>query len=163
MHRCFEIVLYIFFTGSQGYKGQKGAPGVVSRMSAFSVHRTSSMHASSGNEVITYNTYTINIGNDFNIGTGFFTCDIPGVYYFAYTIETEGDAMAAVQLMKNGELQNDLEAVRKEGSRQIMQSQSIILSLQQGDTVNLQLYSDGRLDDTNNKRNTFNGYLIYEH
>ena len=73
--------------GQKGMSGSKGEPGSSeSRRSAFTVIRTRDQIASASHEVLDFTAVQTNVGNHFDIDTDRFTCQIPGVYLFIYSV-----------------------------------------------------------------------------
>ncbi|XP_028814664.1 complement C1q tumor necrosis factor-related protein 4 [Denticeps clupeoides] len=135
--------------------------------SAFSVARTTSVLGErvgrQAKDALTFDLEYINIGGHFNKTSGHFTCRFPGAYFFAYTIGKHPDRAVSVKLMTGkGEVQ--AMAFDEDSSRhREMQSQSLLLSLHQGDTVWLYSQQDERYGVYSNqgRYTTFSGFLIY--
>ncbi|CAJ1056972.1 complement C1q tumor necrosis factor-related protein 4 [Xyrichtys novacula] len=137
-------------------------PGPAGYRSAFSATRTNSM-VGGKQKAVTFNRQTVNIGGDFNPDTGHFRCRIPGAYYFSFSVGKFPKKMLSVILVKNGE---EVQAIayddyRKKGRK--VQSQSVMISLKQMDTVWLLLQQNPQYALYSNAGPyiTFSGYLVY--
>ncbi|CAJ1050006.1 complement C1q tumor necrosis factor-related protein 4 [Xyrichtys novacula] len=130
--------------------------------SAFSVARTNSMEGGP-KMTVTFDTVYVNIGGDFDPKSGMLRCRIPGAYYFSFTVGKFPHKDLSVMLMKN---RNEVQAIVYEenaGEERKVQSQSVMLQLDFGDTVWLRLHGDPRyaLYSNTGHYTTFNGYLVY--
>ncbi|TKS69471.1 Complement C1q tumor necrosis factor-related protein 4 [Collichthys lucidus] len=130
--------------------------------SAFSVARTNSMEGGP-KMTVTFDTVYVNIGGDFDPKAGMLRCRIPGAYYFSFTVGKFPHKDLSVMLMKN---RNEVQAIVYEenaGEERKVQSQSVMLQLEFGDTVWLRLHGDPRyaLYSNTGHYTTFNGYLVY--
>ncbi|XP_070691303.1 complement C1q tumor necrosis factor-related protein 4 [Pempheris klunzingeri] len=130
--------------------------------SAFSVARTNSMEGGP-KMTVTFDTVYVNIGGDFDHKAGLLRCRIPGAYYFSFTVGKFPHKDLSVMLMKN---RNEVQAIVYEenaGEERKVQSQSVMLQLDFGDTVWLRLHGDPRyaLYSNTGHYTTFTGYLVY--
>ncbi|XP_059191906.1 complement C1q tumor necrosis factor-related protein 4 isoform X1 [Centropristis striata] len=137
-------------------------PMTASLRSAFSATRTNSVVGGKQNAV-TFNRLMVNVGSDFNPDTGRFRCRVPGAYYFSYSVGKFPKKMLSVILVKNGE---EVQAIayddyRKKGRK--VQSQSVMISLKEMDTVWLLLQQSPQYALYSNAGPyiTFSGYLVY--
>ena len=151
--------MFLLLQGIKGDRGERGSTAMV----AFSVHRGHSLTATTRPERITYDAAFVNHGRAFNVESGIFTCPIPGLYYFSFTFKTAPREYMGVRIKQNGRDTNSLYYSSTDGE-QTSVSQSIILDLDQGDRVWLELYLNSnraKISGTSSKINTFNGYLIH--
>lgn len=130
--------------------------------SAFSATRTNSV-VGGKEKAVTFNRLTVNIGGDFNPDSGRFRCRIPGAYYFSFSMGKFPKKMLSVILVKNGE---EVQAIayddyRKKGRK--VQSQSVMITLKEMDTVWLLLQQSPQYALYSNAGPyiTFTGYLVY--
>lgn len=96
---------------------------------------------------------------------GIFTAPRHGLYSFSFTVYSkmggEGERMYyKVQLMRNGEVAASIWEDNREDSED-SSSQSVLLSLQQGGQVYVELLSGRQLCGNVEGLNTFSGSLIY--
>uniref|UniRef100_A0A3Q2YVQ5 Complement C1q tumor necrosis factor-related protein 4 n=2 Tax=Hippocampus comes TaxID=109280 RepID=A0A3Q2YVQ5_HIPCM len=130
--------------------------------SAFSATRTSSI-VGGKQSVVTFNKLLVNIGGDFNPDTGCFRCRLPGVYYFSFSMGKFPNKMLSVILVKNG---REVQAMAYDGYRKKgrkVQSQSLMITLKEMDTVWLMLQQNSQYALYSNAGPyvSFSGYLVY--
>ncbi|XP_062987584.1 adiponectin [Elgaria multicarinata webbii] len=145
--------------GIPGLKGEKGESGTIYR-SAFSVGLITRVPYP--NVPIKFTKIFYNEQTHYDTTTGKFRCSIPGVYYFAYHL-TVYVSDVKVSLFKKGKAviitydqyqRNDVDQA----------SGSVLLHLEVGDEVWLQVYGEGEnngvyADNVNDS--TFMGFLLY--
>ncbi|XP_037624222.1 complement C1q tumor necrosis factor-related protein 4 [Sebastes umbrosus] len=150
-------------TACSGPASPLHAPPVTTALrSAFSATRTSSLLGGK-QKAVTFNKLLVNIGGDFNPDAGHFRCRLPGAYYFSFSVGKFPKKMLSVILVKNGE---EVQAIafddfRKKGRK--VQSQSVMISLKEMDTVWLLLQQSPQYALYSNAGPyiTFSGYLVY--
>ncbi|NXN32004.1 C1QA protein, partial [Nycticryphes semicollaris] len=145
--------------GKPGLKGHKGKAGNILEQPrpAFSASRRSP--PSMGRTVVFDNIIT-NEENSYSSETGEFTCRIPGLYYFAYQVVSNGDL--CLSITKNTE---PVVSFCDYNSRKLLQvnSGSSVLSLAVGDRVSLStdpsrgsmIYSGSEADSV------FSGFMLF--
>ena len=145
--------------GLQGVKGQKGEMGQ-SRVSAFTAVRSTSYLSSSTGQAVPFETMHTNVGEDFDVASGRFTCEIPGIYMFTYNFLTNtGDPF--VTLMKNDDKINS--AYRQSESFHDMIGNAAVLQLVTGDQVWLKYGHPNKFLHSNSEMyTTFSGGLLHE-
>ncbi|KAJ8363224.1 hypothetical protein SKAU_G00120550 [Synaphobranchus kaupii] len=150
--------------GPKGGKGQAGPPGDACKTqhSAFSVGRRKALHSVEYYQALVFDTVFVNLHEHYNMFKGKFYCNTPGVYFFNLNIHTWNFKETYMHIMQNDQEKVILYAQPSE--RSIMQSQSIMLSLEQNDEVWVRLYKRERenavYSDDVDVYITFNGYLI---
>lgn len=151
--------------GGYGNKGKFGANGAevlgVSglEMPAFTASVTTPFPPNGA--PIVFDKLLYNGRQNYNPQTGLFTCDMPGIYYFAYHVHCKG-ANVWVALMRNNEPVMYTYDEYKKGYLD-QASGSAVLPLQPGDTVYIQMPSDqaAGLYAGQYVHSSFSGYLLY--
>lgn len=153
--------------GPAGLKGAKGSPGKFGDpcklyYAAFSVGRKKELHSNDYYQVLVFDTVYVNLYDQFNMFSGKFYCTIPGVYHFSLNVHTWNQKETYMHIMKNEE--EVVVLYTQPSDRSIMQSQSIMLDLQQNDEVWVRLFKGERenaiFSDGLDTYITFNGFLI---
>ncbi|CAL9704112.1 unnamed protein product [Knipowitschia caucasica] len=115
-----------------------------------------------GSEVLKFDDVVTNVGNYYEPSTGKFTCPLPGIYYFTYHVLMRGGDGTSMwaDLKKNGQVRAS--AIAQDADQNYdYASNSVILHLDVGDEVCVQL-DGGKVHGGNtNKYSTFSGFLIY--
>uniref|UniRef100_A0A8C8SBA1 C1q domain-containing protein n=1 Tax=Pelusios castaneus TaxID=367368 RepID=A0A8C8SBA1_9SAUR len=151
-------------TGPKGEKGSAGAPGEPCKRhyAAFSVGRKKPLHSTEYYQTLVFDTEFVNLYRHFNMFTGRFYCYVAGVYYFALNVHTWNQRETYLHIMKN-----EAEVVilyTQLSDRSIMQSQSVMLELQEQDEVWVRLFKAERenaiFSDEYDTYVTFSGYLV---
>uniref|UniRef100_A0A672L796 C1q and TNF related 6b n=1 Tax=Sinocyclocheilus grahami TaxID=75366 RepID=A0A672L796_SINGR len=151
-------------TGPKGNKGDTGAPGDPCKIqqSSFSVGRRKALHSADYYQALIFDTVFVNLGEHFNMFKGKFYCFVPGVYFFNVNIHTWNFKETYLHLMHNERQQVIL--YTQPSDRSIMQSQSVMLSLELNDEVWVRLYKRQRdnaiYSDDVDVYITFNGHLV---
>ncbi|KAL8174853.1 UNVERIFIED_CONTAM: Complement C1q tumor necrosis factor- protein 1 [Gekko kuhli] len=150
--------------GWKGQKGQLGPPGNSCKQYyvAFSVGRRKPLHSSDYYQHVTFDTEFVNLYEHFNMFTGRFFCYVAGVYFFNLNVHTWNYKETYLHIMKNDSQVAILYSQPSE--RSIMQSQSLMLDLQEGDEVWVRMFKRERENAIYSEESdvyiTFNGHLI---
>ncbi|NXT64642.1 C1QT8 protein, partial [Chaetops frenatus] len=153
--------------GWRGRKGQKGQPGPQGHsckqlFSAFSVGLRKALHSSHYFQHLTFDLEFVNLYQHFNMFSGKFFCSVPGIYYFSLNVHTWNFKETYVHLMRNEQAVAVLYA--QPSDRSIMQSQSLMLDLREGDEVWVRMFKRERENAVYSEESdvyiTFNGHLV---
>ncbi|XP_071494720.1 uncharacterized protein [Diadema antillarum] len=159
--------------GPRGHRGPKGEPGdggrrshnlrSSGRWSAFSFGNTNIITASSHDDMILHFDHQfVNIGDDFDQERSVFTCSINGTYYFVmHANKWSNSRNLYIKLMLNGEM---VSAIYEDAGYDYYDgiSNSLLLHLQRGDRVWLQLHSNNEVYGGLARMTTFSGWLVME-
>ncbi|XP_029007379.1 complement C1q subcomponent subunit C-like [Betta splendens] len=164
------------YSGNVGARGQPGEPGLPGpdgrslgggqandqSYSAFSVIRTETSFPQY-NKPVTFQKVVVNKPADFNIATGYFTCRVPGVYYFTFNFVSKVSMCLRIA-------SEALPAEKRPGfcdynrSTEQVLSGAVVLELTVGQRVWLESFSDEQgndMNDTGKKSIIFNGFLLF--
>ncbi|XP_073901081.1 complement C1q tumor necrosis factor-related protein 1 isoform X3 [Castor canadensis] len=150
--------------GPKGQKGSMGAPGdrCKNHYAAFSVGRKKPLHSNDYYQTVVFDTEFVNLYSHFNMFTGKFYCYVPGIYFFSLNVHTWNQKETYLHVMRNEEEVVILYA--QVSDRSIMQSQSLMLELQEQDEVWVRLFKGERenaiFSDEFDTYITFSGYLV---
>ncbi|KAM6914383.1 complement C1q-like protein 2 [Lycodopsis pacificus] len=101
-----------------------------------------------------------NTGNGYNPSTGIFTALVSGTYFFRFSMHNSHVSNSAVSLMKNTErLVSVWDAVKSDGND--MGSNAVVIALQAGDSMYVELHANREVYDDVLHYNTFTGFLLF--
>lgn len=161
--------------GAVGQPGKPGRPGPAGRSighgggqhspqqahSAFSVIRTDNSYPRVG-QVVTFQSTVVNKPGDFNAATGYFTCRLPGVYYF--TFQSMAKVSVCLYIASNA-LTDKLGFCDYNRNTEQVLTGGVVLQLTAGQRVWLESFSDQQkpteLKDTQAKQIIFSGFLLF--
>ncbi|XP_043915715.1 C1q-related factor-like [Protopterus annectens] len=108
---------------------------------------------------IAYDNVVLNNADGYNKATGVFTCTIPGVYVFTYSLLPAKDSTdTLLWLKKNGDKVNYIHSISTAGNAQTA-SLNAVLHLNAGDKVWVQLQQGGSWTGSNSL--CFQGYQLF--
>ncbi|XP_068197621.1 complement C1q subcomponent subunit A [Antennarius striatus] len=164
------------FRGVVGTAGHPGSPGPQGpdgkiigsggnvpeqALSAFSVRRSDHSYPAYGQKV-TYQETLVNIPGDFNAATGYFTCRVPGVYYF--TFQSVAKVSVCLRIASDAPFSQPGFCDYNNNSDQVL-SGGVVVQLTAGQKVWLESFKDQQQDaeanDTREKQIIFNGFLVF--
>ena len=143
--------------GAPGVKGEKGDTGI-SHRSAFTAVKTTQQNGRG--VLITFDETSLNLGNDFDLNTGKFTCRVAGTYVFNYKIQVDYDNVLT-NLIKNGDSVVDSYEPAGNG----ILTGGCVINLEVGDEVWIKVKNTINTYPSRSGANRFSyfyGYLLYE-
>nr|XP_033774364.1 complement C1q tumor necrosis factor-related protein 5 [Geotrypetes seraphini]XP_033774365.1 complement C1q tumor necrosis factor-related protein 5 [Geotrypetes seraphini] len=150
--------------GTDGQKGAKGGQGecAVAPRSAFSAKHSEIRTSPPADEPIRFDVVLINEQSHYDAASGKFTCEIPGVYYFAVHATVFRSSLH-FDIVKNGKAVASFFQVFGNWPKPTSLSGGTVLRLEPEDQVWVQvgvgeytgLYASAKTDST------FSGFLIY--
>ncbi len=146
--------------GVAGPKGEKGESATM-RFAGFTVAKTS---IQSGSGIVTFDTVITDVGDNFDTNSNKFTCQIPGYYFFTFSIHSRDSNWPLVRLVKND---NKIVTMYTHPSGtsnyRNMGSNSALVMLATGDQVWLDnLHNTQIHGHTSYTWTTFSGILLHE-
>ncbi|XP_034067053.1 complement C1q and tumor necrosis factor-related protein 9A-like [Gymnodraco acuticeps] len=106
-----------------------------------------------------YKNVFTNIGNHYNLDTGYFTAPARGVYYFRFTGHLAHSDISMIMKMFMNEDLIVTSGHHNYGSNYADVSNGVVLQLEVGDVVSVQLR--GKVWDDHYHRTTFSGFLLF--
>ncbi|XP_068435316.1 complement C1q-like protein 2 [Clinocottus analis] len=114
------------------------------------------------NTPLKYKKVFSNIGNGYNPSTGIFTAIVSGTYFFRFSMfnNLNSTPNSVVSLMKNAErLVSVWDTSGSDGND--MGSNAVVIALQVGDNVYVDLQANRRVYDDGMNYNSFSGFLLF--
>ncbi|XP_063068953.1 complement C1q-like protein 2 [Engraulis encrasicolus] len=102
-----------------------------------------------------------NVGNAYNSTTGDFTAPVKGVYFFTFVILASNSRNSGAILTRNGDVVLTSHDLKGSGDPTDTTTNSVVLQLEAGENISMQQWLGSRLYETNNKHNTFSGFLLF--
>ncbi|XP_074512246.1 complement C1q-like protein 2 [Sebastes fasciatus] len=114
------------------------------------------------NTPLKYKKVFSNIGNGYSSSTGTFTAMVKGMYFFRFSMfnNVAPTPNSVVSLKKNGELLVSVWDTEGSDSHD-MGSNAVVIPLEVGDNVYVELQANRRLFDDSMNYNTFCGFLLF--
>ncbi|CAI5765820.1 C1q tumor necrosis factor-related 1 [Podarcis lilfordi] len=126
------------------------------------VGRRKPLHSNDYYQTLVFDTEYVNLYGHFNMFMGKFYCYVPGIYFFSLNVHTWNQKETYLHIMHNGAEAAILYA--QASDRSIMQSQSLMLELQDQDEIWVRLFKGERdnavFSDEYDTYVIFSGYLI---
>nr|XP_046237241.1 complement C1q-like protein 2 [Scatophagus argus] len=110
---------------------------------------------------LVYRNVLFNTGGHYNPNTGYFTAPVEGVYYFTLNSFCWGASSGSCggSLYKNGN--KIVSWYEYDQTNPSSASNSAVLQLQVGDSINVCLWENRRISDNGNMYSSFSGFLLF--
>ena len=146
--------------GVAGSKGERGAPGERMQRVAFTVRGAKSMVPSSGLNLPFETIDFLEEGTLFNLTTGTFTCTVPGIYMFMFSLMNDAaGSQVRVYLRKNSEY---VIGAHEEAAGLHQFSSGAVIPVNRDDRVYLSIFGDVYSSPGILSLSSFTGFLLYE-
>ena len=144
--------------GPTGLRGQDGASVERMQRVAFTVWKTMAMDPLYSANLPFETVSFLEEGTLFNLSTGTFTCTVPGIYMFMFSLMKPGGvSLLRVYLKKNSHF---VTMGNHEGAGRHQVSSGAVVSLDRDDRVYLSIHGD--VDSSPMGLSSFSGCLLYE-
>ncbi|XP_067308485.1 cerebellin 13 [Pseudorasbora parva] len=110
-------------------------------------------------KTLIYQKIFTNIGNAYDSNTGTFTAPVNGVYFFRFYAHAHPSKQMAVSLHKNNQIQCSVFSLKPETN--VNGSNGVVLSLNKGDEVYIQLWENSWVFDDESSYTSFSGFLLF--
>ncbi|KAG8006805.1 Complement C1q-like protein 2 [Nibea albiflora] len=101
-----------------------------------------------------------NTGNSYNPSTGIFTAMVKGMYFFRFSMFVSTVPNSVVSLMRNGERLSSVWDTSGSDTHD-SGSNAVVIPLEVGDNVYVELYANKKVYDDGMNYNTFSGFLLF--
>ncbi|XP_029292826.1 complement C1q-like protein 2 [Cottoperca gobio] len=114
------------------------------------------------NTPLKYKKIFANTGNSYNPATGIFTATVRGTYFFRFSMfnNVSPTPNSVVSLMKNGERLTSVWDTAGSDAND-MGSNAVVIALDVGDNVYVELQANRMVYDNHMNYNTFSGFLLF--
>ncbi|XP_019114207.2 complement C1q-like protein 2 [Larimichthys crocea] len=114
----------------------------------------------STNTPLKYKKVFSNTGNSYNPSTGIFTAMVKGMYFFRFSMFVSTVPNSVVSLMRNGERLSSVWDTSGSDNHDLG-SNAMVIPLEVGDNVYIELYAHTKVYDDGMNYNTFSGFLLF--
>ncbi|XP_071805892.1 uncharacterized protein [Asterias amurensis] len=156
-------------SGTNGLKGERGEPGPAgqtgeagecsTRRSAFTAVRNTAFNPLSDYDPLPFEELLFSEeGTDFNLNNGAFTCNVPGVYVFMFSVRKPPSGSYLYVMLRKNDNTIVIGYVNDTDYHQV--SSSAVIPLHYGDQVHLAVR--GSVHSNSDHHTSFTGFLLYE-